>query len=116
MACGALLSGLVTLTLIGAGALGAVMLVYLYPLRLPPPRLIAIDIVHAISLAMFAGVGHLLMGPLMPRNHADRQLARFPRQKRLRRTASPGVLQLNLKVYKNRRLEYVPRQIAFDTH
>ena len=30
------------------GALGAVMLVYLYPLRLTPPRLIATDIVHAL--------------------------------------------------------------------
>lgn len=46
----------------GAGTLGAVFLVYLYPLRLTPPRLIAIDIVDAIPLAMFAGVGHLLMG------------------------------------------------------
>ena len=53
---------LATLTSAGAGALGAVFLVYLYPLRLTPPRLIATDIVHAIPLAMFAGIGHLLMG------------------------------------------------------
>ncbi len=62
VACGAVLGLLVTLTSVGAGALGAVFLVYLYPLRLPPPRLIATDIVHAIPLAMFAGTGHLLMG------------------------------------------------------
>jgi uncharacterized membrane protein YfcA len=61
-AAGALLGVLVTLTSVGAGALGAVMLVYLYPLRLTPPRLVATDIVHAIPLAMFAGMGHLLIG------------------------------------------------------
>jgi uncharacterized membrane protein YfcA len=59
---GAVLGVLVTLTSIGAGALGAVFLTYLYPLRLTPPRLIATDIVHAIPLAIFAGMGHLLMG------------------------------------------------------
>ena len=59
---GAVLGVLVTLTSVGAGALGAVFLAYLYPLRLTPPRLIATDIVHAIPLAMFAGAGHLLMG------------------------------------------------------
>ena len=31
-------------------------------LRLTPPRLIATDIVHAIPLAVFAGMGHLLIG------------------------------------------------------
>lgn len=59
---GAVLGLLVTLTSVGAGALGAVFLAFLYPLRLPPPRLIATDIVHAIPLAVFAGLGHLLMG------------------------------------------------------
>lgn len=60
--CGALLGLLVTITSVGAGALGALFLVYLYPVRLTPPRLIATDIVHAIPLAMFAGAGHLLLG------------------------------------------------------
>jgi uncharacterized membrane protein YfcA len=59
---GAILGLLVTLTSVGAGTLGAVMLVYLYPLRLTPPRLIATDIVHAIPLVLFAGMGHLLIG------------------------------------------------------
>jgi uncharacterized membrane protein YfcA len=62
VAAGALLGVLVTLTSIGAGALGVVFLAYLYPLRLTASRLIATDIVHAIPLAMFAGMGHLLMG------------------------------------------------------
>lgn len=59
---GVILGVLVTLTSVGAGALGAVFMAYLYPLRLTPPRLIATDIVHAIPLAMFAGLGHLLIG------------------------------------------------------
>lgn len=59
---GALLGILVTLTSIGAGALGVVFLAYLYPLRLTTSRLIATDIVHAIPLAVFAGLGHLLIG------------------------------------------------------
>jgi len=59
---GAILGVMVTLTTVGAGALGAVLLAYLYPLRLTLPRLIATDIVHAIPLAMFAGLGHLLIG------------------------------------------------------
>ncbi|MGD9970009.1 MAG: sulfite exporter TauE/SafE family protein [Sulfuricurvum sp.] len=59
---GALLGVLVTLTSVGAGALGAVFLAYLYPLRLTMPKLIATDIVHAIPLAIFAGIGHLLIG------------------------------------------------------
>lgn len=59
---GTVLGVLVTLTSVGAGALGAVFLAFLYPLRLTPPRLIATDIVHAIPLAMFAGFGHFLIG------------------------------------------------------
>ena len=59
---GVVLGVLVTLTSVGAGALGAVFLAYLYPLRLTTPRLIATDIVHAIPLAVFAGLGHFLIG------------------------------------------------------
>ena len=62
VAAGALLGVLVTATSVGAGALGAVFLAYLYPLRLTPPRLIATDIVHAIPLALFAGIGHFWIG------------------------------------------------------
>jgi hypothetical protein len=62
VAAGAVLGVLVSLTSIGSGALGVVMLIYLYPVRLTPPRLVATDIVHAIPLALFAGLGHLLIG------------------------------------------------------
>jgi len=59
---GAILGVLVSLTSIGAGALGAVMLLYLYPFRMKAARLVGTDIVHAIPLTVVAGTGHLLMG------------------------------------------------------
>jgi uncharacterized protein len=59
---GTILGFLVTFTSIGAGALGAVMLLYLYPRRLTPSVLVGTDIVHAIPLTFLAGTGHLLMG------------------------------------------------------
>jgi uncharacterized protein len=59
---GAVLGFLVTLTSVGAGALGTVMLLYLYPFRMTPGRLVGTDIVHAIPLTMVAGAGHLAMG------------------------------------------------------
>lgn len=62
VAAGAILGVLVSLTSIGAGALGAVMLLYLYPFRMKPARLVGTDIVHAIPLTMVAGTGHLIMG------------------------------------------------------
>jgi uncharacterized membrane protein YfcA len=59
---GALLGLCVALTSVGAGALGSVMLLYLYPLRMTPHRLVATDLVHAIPLAAVAGVGYLFAG------------------------------------------------------
>lgn len=59
---GALLGVLVTLTSVGAGALGIVVIAHLYPLRMTPSRLVATDIAHAIPLALFAGLGHLAAG------------------------------------------------------
>jgi uncharacterized membrane protein YfcA len=59
---GAILGVLVSLTSVGAGAMGTVMLLYLYPLRMNPSRLVGTDIVHAIPLTIVAGTGYLLMG------------------------------------------------------
>lgn len=59
---GAILGLCVALTSIGAGAIGSVMLIYLYPLRLKPHRLVATDIAHAIPLAFVPGVGYLIAG------------------------------------------------------
>ena len=49
-----------------AGALGTVMLVYLYPVRLTPSRLVGTDLAHAIPLTIIAGTGHLMMGNVNP--------------------------------------------------
>ncbi len=62
VAAGAILGVCVALTSIGAGALGSVMLCYLYPLRMTPHRLVATDIVHAIPLAIVSGLGYLFAG------------------------------------------------------
>ena len=59
---GAILGVCVALTSIGAGALGSVMMLYLYPLRMTPHRLVATDLVHAIPLAVVAGSGYLIAG------------------------------------------------------
>jgi uncharacterized membrane protein YfcA len=59
---GGMLGVLVALTSVGAGALGTVLMVALYPLRMTPHRLVATDLVHAIPLAMIAGSGYLLSG------------------------------------------------------
>jgi hypothetical protein len=59
MAAGAALGVMVTLTSVGAGALGAVVLSRLHATRLSPLRLVATDIAHAIPLALCAGIGHL---------------------------------------------------------
>ena len=62
VASGTVLGLCVALTSVGAGALGSVMLLYLYPLRMTPHRLVATDIVHAIPLAVVAGLGYLFAG------------------------------------------------------
>ncbi len=59
---GAVLGVLVTLTSVGAGALGATMLLVLYPLRLTPRRLVGTDLVHAVPLTLIAGLGYLWIG------------------------------------------------------
>lgn len=62
VAAGAALGLCVALTSVGAGALGSVMLLFLYPLRMTPHRLVATDLVHAIPLAVAAGLGYLIAG------------------------------------------------------
>ena len=59
---GMLIGAAVTLTSVGAGALGTAALIWLYPLRLPPDRLVATDIAHALPVTVIAGVGHAALG------------------------------------------------------
>lgn len=59
---GMIVGVMVTLTSVGAGALGTVMLVFLYPLRLTSARLVGTDLAHAVPVALIAGLGHLALG------------------------------------------------------
>ena len=58
---GALIGTMVTLTSVGAGAIGVTVLMILYPL-LPLPRIGAADIAYAVPLTLVAGFGHASMG------------------------------------------------------
>ncbi len=58
---GAFLGVLVTLSSIGAGALGTMVLLVLYP-RLPTTRIVGSDIAHAVPLTLLAGLGHWMLG------------------------------------------------------
>ena len=58
---GALIGSLVTLTSVGAGAIGVTVLMLLYPL-LPLPRIVAADIAYAVPLTLVAGLGHASLG------------------------------------------------------
>jgi len=51
----------VTLTSVGAGALGVTALIFLYP-RLPLARIVGSDIAHAVPLTAIAGLGHWWLG------------------------------------------------------
>jgi uncharacterized membrane protein YfcA len=58
---GLILGVLVTLTSVGAGAIGVAVLSALYP-GLMARRIVGTDIVHAIPLAFVSGLGHLGLG------------------------------------------------------
>ncbi|HEX5326010.1 MAG TPA: sulfite exporter TauE/SafE family protein [Acetobacteraceae bacterium] len=60
---GVVLGVLVTITSVGAGALGVVVLAFLYP-SLPTARIIAADIAHAVPLTLLAGLGHWWLGTI----------------------------------------------------
>lgn len=58
---GALLGVMVTMSSVGAGALGAVILLFLYP-RMKGVEIVATDIAHAVPLTFVAGLGHSAVG------------------------------------------------------
>lgn len=61
MVAGAILGVLVTLSSVGAGAVGAVMLFFLYP-RAPAKQIVGTDLAHAVPLTAIAGLGHAHLG------------------------------------------------------
>lgn len=65
IAIGAALGVLVSLSSVGAGALGVTALMLLYP-RLPVSRIVGSDIAHAVPLTLIAGIGHWYFGLVDP--------------------------------------------------
>ena len=58
---GAIVGILVTITSVGAGALGVTALTFLYP-QLATRRIVGSDIAHAVPLTLVAGIGHWFLG------------------------------------------------------
>ena len=58
---GAAIGTLVSITSVGAGAIGVTVLMLLYP-ALPLPRIVAADIAYAVPLTLVAGLGHASIG------------------------------------------------------
>jgi len=58
---GAVLGVLVSISSVGAGAIGVMALVILYP-PMPMARIVGSDIAHAVPLTLIAGVGHWMFG------------------------------------------------------
>jgi len=58
---GCIIGILVTLTSVGAGAIGVTALILLYP-QLSTARIVGSDIAHAVPLTFAAGIGHWYLG------------------------------------------------------
>ena len=58
---GIVVGTLVTISSVGAGVLGTVALLFLYP-RMQAVKVVGTDIVHAVPLTAVAGIGHLALG------------------------------------------------------
>lgn len=61
VATGIALGALVTISSVGAGAIGLAVLFWLYP-RLASVKIVGSDIAHAVPLTAIAGLGHFYMG------------------------------------------------------
>lgn len=61
IATGAIVGVLVTISSVGAGVLGTVALLFLYP-RLSAAKVVGTDIAHAVPLTAVAGLGHMALG------------------------------------------------------
>jgi len=60
---GAVLGILVSLSSVGAGAIGVTALILLYP-NMPIRRIVGSDIAHAVPLTLVAGLGHWFLGSI----------------------------------------------------
>jgi uncharacterized protein len=60
---GVSLGVLVSISSVGAGAVGVTALLLLYP-QLPMARIVGSDIAHAVPLTLIAGIGHWVLGAI----------------------------------------------------
>jgi uncharacterized membrane protein YfcA len=60
---GASLGVLVSISSVGAGAIGVTALILLYP-HMPMARIVGSDIAHAVPLTLIAGIGHWVLGDI----------------------------------------------------
>jgi uncharacterized membrane protein YfcA len=60
---GAILGCLVTISSVGAGAIGVTALVFLYP-KMRAQLIVGSDIAHAVPLTLLAGLGHSILGTI----------------------------------------------------
>jgi hypothetical protein len=72
---GAALGVLVSISSVGAGALGVTAILLLYP-RLPTARIVGSDIAHAVPLTLVAGIGHWMLDAGLDRLASARLTAR----------------------------------------
>jgi uncharacterized membrane protein YfcA len=63
VALGLVMGVLVTVTSVGAGAIGVTVLLILHP-KMPAGRVVGSDIAHAVPLTLLAGAGHWWLGSI----------------------------------------------------
>jgi uncharacterized membrane protein YfcA len=61
LSCGVLIGTLVTISSVGAGVIGMMLLLILYPTH-SPIRLVGSDLAHAVIITAIAGIGHASLG------------------------------------------------------
>ena len=108
---GVILAALVTISSIGAGAIGVCALVILYP-QLPMRRIVGSDIAHAVPFTLVAGVGHWMIGTVDAHIIAALLVGSLP-----------GIIlgsYFAVRVAEHRRLDpqrkIVERQLSIDVH
>ncbi|MDE2363546.1 MAG: sulfite exporter TauE/SafE family protein [Hyphomicrobiales bacterium] len=65
VALGAVIGVLVSISSVGAGAIGVTALLLLYP-RMSTVRIVGTDVAHAVPLTLIAGLGHWIVGSVDP--------------------------------------------------
>ena len=65
VAAGALIGSVVTVSSVGAGVIGMMLLLLLYP-KHPPVKIVGSDLAHAVLITAIAGIGHARLLGLVP--------------------------------------------------